>query len=90
MSKGRKWTPEERAERLKREREFRELLDRRLEVDRKLAAERGQPARADSRKRTAEGRGERLERERQFRELLEHRVEVDRRLAAEREQRSSQ
>jgi hypothetical protein len=36
----RKRTPEERAERLKREREFRELLERRQELDKKLAAER--------------------------------------------------
>jgi hypothetical protein len=42
MSKGRKMTPEERAERLKREREFRELLERRRELDQKLAAEREQ------------------------------------------------
>jgi hypothetical protein len=35
-------TPEERAERLKREREFRELLERRREVDRRLAAQREQ------------------------------------------------
>ena len=40
MAKRRKRTPEERAERLKREREFRELLERRIEVDRRLAAER--------------------------------------------------
>jgi hypothetical protein len=33
-------SPEERAERLKREREFRDLLERRRELDRKLAAER--------------------------------------------------
>jgi hypothetical protein len=42
MAKPRKWTPEERAERLKREREFRELLERRQELDKKLAAERRQ------------------------------------------------
>jgi hypothetical protein len=42
MGKGRKMTPEECAERLRREREFRELLDRRREVDRRLAAEREQ------------------------------------------------
>jgi hypothetical protein len=35
-------TPEERAERLKREREFRELLERRRALDEKLAAEREQ------------------------------------------------
>jgi hypothetical protein len=40
MGKSRKLTPEERAERLKREREFRELLERRHELDRRLAAER--------------------------------------------------
>jgi len=39
MAKGRKMSPEERAERLKREREFRELLERRRALDRKLAAE---------------------------------------------------
>jgi hypothetical protein len=33
-------TPDERAERLKREREFRELLERRRALDEKLAAER--------------------------------------------------
>jgi hypothetical protein len=33
-------TPEERAERLEREREFRELLEKRKELDEKLAAER--------------------------------------------------
>jgi hypothetical protein len=37
MAKGRKRTPEERAERLKREREFRELLERRRALDQKLA-----------------------------------------------------
>jgi hypothetical protein len=42
MAKGRKMTPEERAERLKREREFRELLERRREVDQRIAAERAQ------------------------------------------------
>ena len=42
MAKGRKMTPEERAERLKREREFRELLERRRELDRQLAAQREQ------------------------------------------------
>jgi hypothetical protein len=40
MAKPRKRTPEEHAERDKREREFRELLDRRQALDRKLAAER--------------------------------------------------
>lgn len=40
MAKPRKMTPEEHAERLKREREFRELLERRRELDKKLAAER--------------------------------------------------
>jgi hypothetical protein len=40
MAKGRKMSPEEPAERLKREREFRDLLERRRELDRKLAAER--------------------------------------------------
>jgi hypothetical protein len=39
MAKGRKRTPEERAVRVKREWEFRELLDRRIAVDRRLAAE---------------------------------------------------
>ena len=49
MAKRRKLTPEERAEREKRDREFeqrsrefRELLERRVEVDKKLAAERKQ------------------------------------------------
>jgi hypothetical protein len=40
MAKGRNISPEERAERLRREREFRDLLERRRELDRKLAAER--------------------------------------------------
>jgi hypothetical protein len=40
MAKPRKMSPEERAERLKREREFRELLERRRALDAKLAAER--------------------------------------------------
>lgn len=40
MAKGRKKSPEERAERLKREREFRELLERRRALDERLAAER--------------------------------------------------
>ena len=40
MAKHRKTNPEERAERLRREREFRELLERRRAVDEKLAAER--------------------------------------------------
>jgi len=40
MAKRRKMTPEELEERLKREREFRELLDRRRALDQKLAAER--------------------------------------------------
>jgi hypothetical protein len=42
MAKGRRMTPDERAERLKREREFRELLERRRALDEKLAAERKQ------------------------------------------------
>lgn len=42
MAKPRKMTPEERAERLKREREFRELLEKRKALDEKLAAERKQ------------------------------------------------
>ena len=49
MAKRRKMTPEERAEREKREREldqrsreFSELLERRVELDKKLAAERKQ------------------------------------------------
>ena len=42
MAKRRKMTPEELAERLEREREFRALLERRRELDRRLAAERGQ------------------------------------------------
>jgi hypothetical protein len=40
MAKPRKRTPEEEAERDEREREFRELLERRRELDKKLAAER--------------------------------------------------
>jgi hypothetical protein len=40
MGKPRKRTPEEHAERLKREREFRELLERRRALDEKLAADR--------------------------------------------------
>jgi hypothetical protein len=35
-------TPEEHAERLEREREFRELLEKRKALDKKLAAEREQ------------------------------------------------
>jgi hypothetical protein len=42
MAKGRKMTPEERAERLRREREFRD--ERRGELDQKLAAERQRAA----------------------------------------------
>ena len=42
MGKRRKMTPEEHAERLKREREFRELLERRRALDERLAAERKQ------------------------------------------------
>ena len=44
MAKRRKMTPEELAERLEREREFRALLERCRELDRRLAAERGQPS----------------------------------------------
>ena len=40
MAKRPKMTPEDRAERLKREREFRELLERRRATDERLAAER--------------------------------------------------
>jgi hypothetical protein len=40
MAKPPKRTPEERAERLKREREFREILERRRALDEKLGAER--------------------------------------------------
>jgi hypothetical protein len=40
MAKPGKMTPEELAERLKREREFRELLEKRRALDEKLAAER--------------------------------------------------
>jgi hypothetical protein len=39
-SETRRKTPEERAERLKREREFRDILERRHALDEKLAAER--------------------------------------------------
>ena len=42
MAKPRKMTPEEHAEREKREREFREMLERRQALDKKLAAEREQ------------------------------------------------
>jgi hypothetical protein len=42
MGKPRKRTPEEEAERLKRHREFRELLEKRKALDEKLAAERKQ------------------------------------------------
>jgi hypothetical protein len=42
MGKPPKMTRKELEERLKREREFRELLARRVEVDRRLAAEREQ------------------------------------------------
>jgi hypothetical protein len=44
MAKGRRMSPEERAERLRREREFRDLLERRRELDQKLAAERKRAA----------------------------------------------
>ena len=40
MAKPKKWTPKELAERLEREREFRELLERRRALDERLAAER--------------------------------------------------
>ena len=40
MAEPRKMSPEELAERLKREREFRKLLERRRALDAKLAAER--------------------------------------------------
>ena len=42
MAKPGKMTPEEHAERLEREREFRELLEKRKALDKKLAAEREQ------------------------------------------------
>jgi hypothetical protein len=42
MAKRRKTTPEEDAELQKRSREFRELLERRVERDKQLAAERKQ------------------------------------------------
>jgi hypothetical protein len=42
MAKRRKTTPEQEAELDKRSREFREMLERRQEVDKKLAAEREQ------------------------------------------------
>jgi len=42
IAKPGKMTPEERAERLKREREFQELLEKRKALDEKLAAERKQ------------------------------------------------
>lgn len=40
MGKSRKLTPDELAERLKREREFRELLERRRAVDQRIASDR--------------------------------------------------
>jgi hypothetical protein len=46
MAKPGKMTPEERAEELKREREFQELLERRKELDEKLAAERKRTAKS--------------------------------------------
>jgi hypothetical protein len=46
MAKPRKRTPEERAERLKREREFQELLEKRKALDEKLAAERERSAKS--------------------------------------------
>lgn len=42
MAKPKKMTPEEHAEREKREREFRELLEKRKALDEKLAGERKQ------------------------------------------------
>jgi hypothetical protein len=42
MAKPGKMTPKERAERLERHREFRELLEKRKALDKKLAAEREQ------------------------------------------------
>lgn len=42
MAKPGKMTPEERAERVQREQEFRELLEKRKALDEKLAAERKQ------------------------------------------------
>jgi RNase H-fold protein (predicted Holliday junction resolvase) len=42
MAKPKKMTPEEHAERDKREREFQELLEKRKALDEKLAAERKQ------------------------------------------------
>jgi hypothetical protein len=42
MAKPGKMTPEKRAERLERHREFRELLEKRKALDKKLAAEREQ------------------------------------------------
>ena len=86
MGKGRKRSPEERAKRLQREREFRELLERRLELDRRLAAERGERPQVKHAGPSAHSRTERLKREREFWELLERRVEVDRRLAAEQQE----
>jgi RNase H-fold protein (predicted Holliday junction resolvase) len=46
MAKPGKMTPEERAEQLKREREFQELLEKRKELDEKLAAERKRTAKS--------------------------------------------
>jgi hypothetical protein len=82
MGKRRKMTPEELEERLKREREFQELLRRRVETDRRLAAERGERLKWFP---TSQTREARLQREDHFRDLLARRVEVDRRLAAERD-----
>jgi hypothetical protein len=88
MGKRRKMTREELEERLQRERQFHELLDRRIEVDRRLAAERGEPALPFFS--LAQTRDARRQRDRALREVLRRRVEVDRRLAAERAQRTSE
>ena len=78
-------THEELERRLQRERDFRELLERRVELDRRLAAAQGRPALpAFSLAQTREAR---RQRDRALRDVLERRVETDRRLAAEREQR---
>ena len=81
MGKRRKRAPKEHEE---RDRDFRELLERRAEVDRWLATERSEPeppvfSLADTEEAW-------LQRDRALREVLERRVELDRRLAAEREQ----
>jgi hypothetical protein len=77
-------TRDELEERLQRERDVRELLERRVEIDRRLAAQRG--ASAPPTFSLAQTREARLQRDRALRDMLERRVEVDRRSIAESEQ----